>query len=73
MECTIFCNNTDNFSKVEQLLYEKFPEYKTNKNIFLCDGKTINKKKTIEENAIKYNSVILLSCNNSLVKSENSE
>ena len=70
LDYTIFCDNTDNFSKVEQLLYEKFPEYKTNKIIFLCNGKAINRYKTIEENGLKHNSVILLSYNNSLIKSD---
>jgi len=51
---------TDPFSKIEQILYKKYPEYLETENMFLFKGERINKNKTIEQNKIKNNDQILL-------------
>ena len=54
------CKNTDKFHKIEGLLYENFPQYLENDNFFILNGKKINRYKTLEENGIKNNDVIIL-------------
>ena len=56
--------NTDYFSKIEQILYEKYPKYRDSENYFLVNGTKINKNKTLEENKIKNNDVLTLEINN---------
>ena len=51
---------TDKFSKIEDILYGYFPKYKETENIFLVNGKKINRYKTLEENKIKNNDVLTL-------------
>ena len=63
MNCSIKCFNTDTFNRVEQLLYKSFPEYKKTNNYFICEANKINEYKTIEENGLKNNSLILMICN----------
>ena len=53
--------NNDNFSKLENSLYEKYPKYKETENFFLVNGKKLNKHKTLDENKIKDNDVLTLS------------
>ena len=57
---SIICKNTDNFSKIEKILYDKYPEYKKSENYFLYKGKKINRFETIEENGIEYSALITL-------------
>ena len=59
---SIICKNTDFFSGLEKLLYEKYPEYLENESIndFFVNGRIINKNKTLEENGIVNNSIITL-------------
>ena len=52
--------NTDNFTKLESSLYEKYPKYKETENYFLVNGKKLNKHKTLDENKIKDNDVLTL-------------
>ena len=57
---SIICKDTDNFSKIEIMLYDKYPEYKKSENYFLYKGKKINRFETIEENGIEYSALITL-------------
>ena len=50
----------DNFSKIENILYNNYPNYKETENYFLVNGKKIIKYKTLEENKIKNNDVLTL-------------
>ena len=50
--------NIDNFSKLENSLYEKYPKYKETENYFLVNGKKLNRHKTLDENKIKDNDKI---------------
>jgi len=57
---SVICKNTDKFHKIEGQLYESFPEYSENDNFFILNGKKINRYKTLEENGIKNNDIIIL-------------
>jgi len=57
---SVICNNKDKFSKVESLLYDKYPNYKNINNIFTNNGNEINKSKNLDENNIKNNDIIIL-------------
>ena len=57
---SIICKNTDEFYKIESQLYKKYPEYTENENFFILNGKKINKYKTLEQNGVKNNDIIIL-------------
>ena len=61
---SIICKNTEKFSKLEQKLYNKYPEYSKSNNYFLVNGNRINKYKTLNENKIKNSEIIILTQNN---------
>ena len=54
------CKNTTPFVRVEEKLYEEYPEYKETDNYFLHNGSVIKRFKTIEENHIKNGKPIIL-------------
>ena len=56
----IICKNTDNFSRLEQMIYDEYPEYFESKYEFIVDGHKIDRHKSLENNNIKNNSVITL-------------
>ena len=56
----IICKNNQKFNEVENLLYDKFPEYKEFENYFLLYGKKISKSLTLDENKIKYGDIITM-------------
>ena len=51
---------TDNFSKLENSLYEKYHQYRDTENYFLVNGNKLNKHKTLVENKIKDNDILTL-------------
>ena len=57
---SVICSNKDKFSKIESLIYDKYPEYKNINNTFINNGKEINKSKNLDENNIKNNDIITL-------------
>ena len=57
---SVTCNKNDKFVKIEELLYESYPEYKDTENYYICNGNKINKFKTLEENHIHNNNIITL-------------
>jgi predicted RNase H-like nuclease (RuvC/YqgF family) len=57
---SFICKNTDKFNKIENLLYERYPEYLESENYFTFNGNKINKYKTIEENKINNSDIIVL-------------
>jgi len=57
------CKNTDKFNKIENMLYEEYPEYSKSENHFYVNGNEINKNKSLEFNKIKSNDVIILKYN----------
>ena len=54
------CKNTDKFSKIENLLYDAYPEYIETENHFFVNGNKVNKYKSLENNKIKNNDIIML-------------
>ena len=60
IDYSVKCKNTDKFSRIENLLYEEFPEYAEKENIFMCKGYKINRNKTLQENNIRDKDIILL-------------
>jgi len=57
---SVICKNTDEFYKIESQLYKKYPEYTENENFFILNGKKINRYKTLEQNGVKNNDIIIL-------------
>ena len=57
------CKDSDNFSVVEQKLYEEYPKYEKIKNnlLFLANGGVINKAVSLKENNIKNDTTIIIS------------
>lgn len=53
------CNINDKFSDIEELIYQKYPEYKNSENYFTCNGYTIDTKKTLKENKFKRSNYII--------------
>ena len=60
---TIIAKNDDKFSKIEDILYEKYPNYKESDNYFILKGNKIKRNKTLEDNNINDNDIIMLSIN----------
>ena len=60
IHCAFICKNTDRFNIVENMLYNKYPEYLESENYFTVNGIKINRFKTMEQNKIKYSDIILL-------------
>ena len=58
MNYNIICKNTDLFVKLEEKLYQDFPQFKDYETYFEVRTKRIKRFKTIEENNIRNNDVI---------------
>ena len=58
----ITCRDIDNFSVIEQKLYDEFPEYEKIKNniFFLANGGIINRSASLKENNIKNDNTIVI-------------
>ena len=60
LHSSIICKNTDKFHKIEELICEKNSKFIDTENFFYLNGAKINKNKTIEQNGIKDDDIILL-------------
>jgi hypothetical protein len=58
MNYCMVCKNTDIFVKIEQKLYNDFPEYKNYETHCEVNTRRILRFKTLEENNIKNNDMI---------------
>ena len=58
MNYNLVCKNVDLFVRLEERLYEDFPQFKEYETYFEVNGKRIKRFKTIEQNKIKTNDVI---------------
>ena len=56
----IVCKNTDIFAKLEEKLYNEYPEYKEMNTYFNVNGSTIKRFKSMDENKIKNADLIIL-------------
>lgn len=54
----IICKNTELFIRIEEKLYQDFPNLKEYDNYFVVNTKRIKRFKTIDENKIKNNDII---------------
>ena len=54
------CKNTDIFSKIEEKLYNEFPQLKSQNIYFIANGNVVDKSSTFEQNKIKNGSSILI-------------
>jgi len=54
------CNESDSFAKIENKLFEEFPELKSKNIYYLANGNTVNKTATLKENKIKNGDTILI-------------
>jgi len=54
------CKNTEKFIKLEEKLYNNYPEYSNSDNYFMVNGNIINKINTLDENKIKDSDNIIL-------------
>lgn len=57
---SIICKNTDSFNRLENEVYKEYKEFYETENYFTVNGKKIHKNKTLEENGIHNNDVIIL-------------
>jgi len=57
---SLIAKNTEKFSKIESMLYDKYQNLKSENYSFFKDGVNININKTLEENNINHNDVIIL-------------
>ena len=57
---SITCKNTDIFVRIEEQLYEDYPEYKDKETYFIKNCDKIKRFKSLDENNIKKNDVIML-------------
>jgi DNA repair ATPase RecN len=56
---SFICKDSEQFSIVENRLYEVYPEYK-GENTFIVRGNKIKKNRTLKENNIQYSDIIML-------------
>ena len=61
----IICKNTDTIHKLEEKLYEEYPDLSVRENYFLCKGGLINKFQSFEKMKIKNGDIIVLNQNDS--------
>ena len=54
------CSESDSFSKIENKLFEEFPELKSKNIYYLANGNTVNKTSTLKQNKIKNGDTILI-------------
>jgi len=57
---SIICKNTQRFNEIENKLYDVYPKYSENENYFIVRGQRVIKNKTLEENHIENNDIIIL-------------
>ena len=57
---SVICKNTDQFFKIESLLYDKYPEYKHLNKDYFINGAKININKNLKDNNIKDSDIITL-------------
>ena len=60
IDLPITIKNTEYFSKIEQILYQKITKYTETENFFLVNGERINRFLTLEQNKIKNNDILTL-------------
>ena len=54
------CKDSELFVRIEEKLYNEYPEYKEKETYFMVDGSKIKRFKTLKENNIKSGNIIML-------------
>ena len=67
----MICKSTEKFFELEKRLYIKYPEYKEAKNYYYVNGHKIDVSKTLKDNKIKDNEIIIISNDNDTNTNEN--
>ena len=57
---SLICKNTDNIQKIEEQLYNQYPQIMETENYFSFKGKLLNKFQAFEKNNIKNGDTIIL-------------
>ena len=57
---SMICKNTELFVRLEERLYDDFPQFKKKETIFMVDARRILRFQTLDENKIKRNDIISL-------------
>ena len=57
---SMICKNTELFVRLEERLYDDFPQFKKIETIFTVDTRRILRFQTLDENQIKRNDIISL-------------
>ena len=60
MHYSIICKKTDKFSKIEEQFYKDNPKYNKNEHHFMNGNKIIDNSKTLDDNDIHNNSIIII-------------
>ena len=60
IKCFAPCYTSENFTAIEEKLYNKYPELKNKQIYYTVNGITINRSDTLEKNNIKSNTNILI-------------
>ena len=60
MHYSLICKNNDIFSKIEEQFYNDNPKFNKKENIFMIGNNKIESSKTLDENNIHNNSIILI-------------
>ena len=63
VDYSIIIKNTEKFSKIESIFYNKYPKYVDTENFFMAGGNKINRYRTLEGNKIKNGDVIVVAVN----------
>ena len=63
MYYSIICKNTQKFSELEDKFYNDYPEYSLTYNYFIVNGNRVNRFKSLDENKIRNNDIIILKQN----------
>ena len=59
----IICKSTDKFKNIEEILYEKIPEFEEDDNYFTyftIKGKRVKKRETMAQNNINYSDIVIV-------------
>ena len=64
MYFSIICKNTEKFVELEKkYIYNVYPKYSQSNNYFMANGIIVDKNKSLNENKIKNNDIIMLAKN----------
>ena len=56
----MICKNTEKFYRLEDAFYEKYPEYNQYNNLYLFQGKMVDKFNNLKSNNINDNDIIFI-------------